>query len=184
VPDGARPLRTVFLDRDGVINRKAPEGSYVTSWEEFAFLPGALDGLAALADAGLRTIVVTNQRGIARGAMTLADLEAIHARMRDAVAQAGGRIDAIYFCPHEGPCLCRKPAPGMLLDAARDHGLSLPESAIVGDRAHDVEAGAAVGTRCVLVRGYDEPCPPVDYVADDLRDAARWLVAAAAAGAP
>ena len=108
-PDGPRRPSAVFLDRDGVINRKAPEGEYVTRWSEFAFLPGALDALRALAGAPVRVVVATNQRGIARGRMTAGDLAAIHARMRGAVLEAGGRIDAIYHCPHEGGCDCRKP---------------------------------------------------------------------------
>jgi len=179
VRDDSRPLRAVFLDRDGVINRKAPENSYVTSWAEFEFLPRALDGIALLTGSDLRTIVVTNQRGIARGALTEADLADIHARMAEAVSSAGGRIDAIYHCPHEGPCRCRKPQPGMLLDAARDLGFDPADAALIGDRAHDMAAAAAVGARAVFVRGYDEPIPAVDYVADDLFDAAQWLVARA-----
>jgi D-glycero-D-manno-heptose 1,7-bisphosphate phosphatase len=180
VAEGAQRLTTVFLDRDGVINRKAPEGEYVTSWAEFAFLPGAPEGIALLTAAGLRTVVVTNQRGIARGRMTEADLADIHDRMRLELARTGGRIDAVYHCPHAGECSCRKPAPGMLTAAARDLGFSLAESALVGDRAHDIEAAAAVGALRVLVRGYDEPAPAVDYLADDLLDAARWLTARAA----
>src|ERR1700750_861845 len=94
------PVSAVFLDRDGVINRKRPEGSYVTSWGEFELLPGALEALALLARADTPVIVVTNQRGIARGRMTEADLDDIHARLRAAVSAAGGRLDAIYHCPH------------------------------------------------------------------------------------
>lgn len=173
----ARRLTTVFLDRDGVINAKAPEGDYVKSWSEFNFLPGALDGLRALAEHGLRIVVVTNQRGIARGVMTEDDLADIHARMRSAVESAGGRIDAIYHCPHAGGCNCRKPAPGMLYAAARDHpNLRLEHSALIGDRVHDMQAAAAVGARRVYLRGSDEPLPAVDHVADDLLEAASWLV--------
>lgn len=176
-------LTTVFLDRDGVINRKAPEGSYVTSWAEFEFLPGALDGLRLLAEHDLRVIVVSNQRGVGRGRIRPVDLADIHERMRAEAERAGGRIDAVYFCPHlEAGCACRKPAPGMLLDAARDFpGLRLELSALVGDRAHDMEAAAAVGAMRVLVRGFDEPMPPVDHAADDLAGAAAWLVARASA---
>ena len=120
----ARPshVSAVFLDRDGVINRKRPEGSYVTSWDEFELLPGALEALALLAKTGARVIVVTNQRGIARGRMTGDDLEEIHTRLRATVSAAGGRLDAIYHCPHEGPCRCCKPEPGMFEDAAADLG--------------------------------------------------------------
>ena len=170
-------LSAVFLDRDGVINRKAPEGEYVTSWEGFAFLPGALEGLALLAAGDVPIVVVTNQRGIARGRMTEADLADVHARMRAAVERAGGRIDAIYHCPHEGGCDCRKPGTGMFELAARDLGVDLAASAVVGDRASDMLAAERIGALRVLVAGYDEPMPAVDHVADDLVGAARWLYA-------
>lgn len=178
MPDAAfRRLTTVFLDRDGVINAKAAEGDYIKSWSEFAFLPGALDGLRLLAEHDLRTVVVTNQRGIARGVMSERDLDDIHARMRAAVAEAGGRIDAIYFCPHEGGCECRKPSPGLLRAAARDDArLRFEQSALVGDRAHDMQAAAAVGALRIYVRGFDEPHPDADYVAADLLDAVTVLV--------
>jgi D-glycero-D-manno-heptose 1,7-bisphosphate phosphatase len=169
-------LSAVFLDRDGVVNRKAPEGDYVTSWPGFEFLPGALEGLRILAEAGPPVVVVTNQRGIARGRMTEADLADIHVRMSAAVAEAGGRIDAIYHCPHEGGCDCRKPATGLFERAARDLGIELDSAAVIGDRASDMEAAAAIGALRVLVRGHEEPMPPVDHVADDLPSAASWLL--------
>ena len=173
-----RRVTTVFVDRDGVINRKAPEGSYVETWDDFEFLPGALEGLRVLTEHGLRVVVASNQRGVGRGRVREEDLRDIHDRMRAHVAQAGGRIDALYHCPHAGEdCDCRKPRPGMLHAAARDlPGLRLEESAMVGDRAHDMQAGEAVGAVRVLVRGFDEPMPPVDHVADDLLGAAHWLV--------
>ena len=173
-----RRVTTVFVDRDGVINRKAPEGSYVETWDDFEFLPGALAGLRVLTEHGLRVVVASNQRGVGRGRVREEDLRDIHDRMRAHVAQAGGRIDALYHCPHAGEeCECRKPRPGMLRAAARDlPGLRLEESAMVGDRAHDMQAGGAVGAVRVLVRGFEEPMPPVDHVADDLLGAALWLV--------
>jgi D-glycero-D-manno-heptose 1,7-bisphosphate phosphatase len=177
LPEGPRRPEAVFLDRDGVINRKAPEGEYVLDWSAFEFLPGALDGLRLLAAAPVTIVVATNQRAIARGALTEAGLAEIHARMRAAVTAAGGRIDAVYHCPHAGGCDCRKPAPGMLLQAARDLGFDLRRSAMVGDRAHDMEAAAAVGALRVLVEGFDEPRPDVDHVAADLADASSWLLA-------
>ena len=121
--------------------------------------------------------MATNQRGIARGRMTEADLAVIHARMREEVARAGGRIDAIYHCPHAGGCACRKPAPGMLRDAARDLGLSLARTAMVGDRAHDMDAARAVGARLVMVAGdQDAPPPDVERVVPDLLGAVDYLL--------
>jgi D-glycero-D-manno-heptose 1,7-bisphosphate phosphatase len=107
--------RAVFLDRDGVINRKAPEGRYVTRWEDFHVLPGVVEGIKLLNRTGFCVIVVTNQRCVAKGLMTLSDLENIHQRMCDLLARAGATVDAIYYCPHalEPSCSCRKPAPGM-----------------------------------------------------------------------
>jgi D-glycero-D-manno-heptose 1,7-bisphosphate phosphatase len=174
LPD--RPRRAVFLDRDGVINRKAAEGDYVKSWTEFEFLPTALEALAVLARQPVRVVIVTNQRGIALGNMTKEDLDDIHSRMLAAVSDAGGRIDAVYYCPHDGGCQCRKPAPGMLTEAARDLGLDLRRSALVGDRMEDMAAAATVGALKVLV---GDPKPgrlDVDHSAHDVLAAARWLL--------
>jgi D-glycero-D-manno-heptose 1,7-bisphosphate phosphatase len=168
-------VSAVFLDRDGVINEKAREGEYVTSWERFRFLPHALEGLGALASLRVPVIVATNQRGIARGAMAETDLADIHARMLDAVAAAGGRIDAVYHCPHEGGCDCRKPLPGMFLAAAREHGLALERSVVIGDRRADMDAAAAIGARGVLITGSGEPPLPGEDVAEDLLAAARLV---------
>src|SRR5271168_5223876 len=117
--------RAVFLDRDGVINRKPPEGDYVTRWEDFHILPGVAEGIVHLKQAGFRVIVVTNQRCVAKGLLSVAELEKMHQQMSDLLAQSGAAIDGIYYCPHEMEprCDCRKPAPGMLLDAASDHGI-------------------------------------------------------------
>ena len=143
---------TVFLDRDGVINRKQPEPLYVTRWEEFEFLPGALAGLAELAKMDAQIVVVSNQRGIARGVYTEETLADIHARMKSAIEAAGGRIDAIYYCPHEGGCECRKPGTGMFERAAREvPGVDLAHSVVVGDNVCDIEAAARLGCPSVLV---------------------------------
>lgn len=100
-----RKFSAIFLDRDGVINRKAPEGDYVKSWSEFEFLPGALEGLRMLGSLAERLIVVTNQRGVALGRMSERALHNIHEKMLAAVQEAGGRLDAVYYCPHEqGAC--------------------------------------------------------------------------------
>lgn len=163
----------VFLDRDGVINRKAPEGSYVTSWGEFEFLPGALEGLARLARSAVPIVVVTNQRGIARGRMTEGDVADIHARMRSAVAAAGGRIDAVYHCPHDVGCRCRKPEVGMFQDAEADLGIALEESVVIGDQPSDMLAAERIGALRILIAADGEA--DADHVAAHLDDAVTWL---------
>lgn len=162
----------VIVDRDGVLNEKAPRAEYVRSWAEWRWIPGALEALALLRDAGYRVIVVSNQAGVARGAMTRDDLDAIHDRMRREVIEHGGRIDDLYVCPHDWDegCACRKPKPGMLLDAQRDHALDLTRTPFIGDDERDGEAAAAAGAPSVLVSG-----------ADGLLSAVRDLIAAPAA---
>ena len=165
-------LTTVFLDRDGVINVSPAEGDYVESWSEFAFAPGAVDAVARLRGAGLRVVVVTNQRGVALGRMSAADVEDIHARM----LAAGLQADRVYYCPHgKGECDCRKPLPGMLERAAREvPGVSLGRSAaIVGDSESDMEAGRAVGAVLVKV---GEASSPVDFECGSLAEAVDWLL--------
>ncbi|GAB4434876.1 MAG: D-glycero-beta-D-manno-heptose 1,7-bisphosphate 7-phosphatase [Anaerolineae bacterium] len=143
--------RAVFLDRDGVIN--ANRDDYVKTWDEVEILPGALEALARLAQTGYRVVLTSNQSPIGRALVTTEAVEAIHARLRARIEAAGGRLDAIYFCPHrpEDGCPCRKPAPGMLLQAARDLDLSLADSYMVGDALSDVEAGQRAGATAILV---------------------------------
>lgn len=143
----------VILDRDGVLNKKPPKAHYVRAWHEFEWLPGAKEALHLLAEAGYRVIVVSNQAGIARGAMTEADLTHIHERMNAEVAKAGGHIDAVYFCPHDwdGGCECRKPKPGMLFQAQRDFDLDLSRTFFIGDDERDAQAAEAAGCLSVLV---------------------------------
>lgn len=149
----ARFPAAVFLDRDGVINRKAPEGEYICHWGEFAFLPGVFEAIARLHDAGYLVFVFTNQRGVALRRMTLEALETIHQRMCDALAAAGAPIEAVFVCPHglDDGCPCRKPKPGMLLEARARYGVDLTRSIVIGDSQSDLEAGRAVGARAYLV---------------------------------
>ena len=145
--------RAAFLDRDGVINRKAPDGQYVTRWDDFHFLPGVSEAIAQLNQAEFSVIVVTNQRCIAKGLITQPDLDSLHKRMSDHLASAGAKVDAIFFCPHEvdPPCSCRKPAPGMLLEAARSRHLDLAASWMIGDSAADIQAGKSAGCKTARV---------------------------------
>ncbi|MFN8397958.1 MAG: HAD family hydrolase [Bacteroidia bacterium] len=144
---------TLFLDRDGVLNRRIRD-DYVRTWAEWEWLPEVLEALAELSKRFGQLVVVTNQRGIARGFYTEADLAGIHAKMKADVEAAGGRIDAVYFCPHdkEEGCDCRKPEPGMILKAAKElPGVDLKRSLLVGDSLSDMQAAKAAGIPAVFV---------------------------------
>jgi D-glycero-D-manno-heptose 1,7-bisphosphate phosphatase len=174
---------TVFCDRDGTINRKAPEGEYVLSADQLVLLDGAAAAIARLRSAGARVVVVTNQRGVALGRMTLDDLASVHRELAARLAGAGAELDAIYACPHErGACDCRKPGPGMFLRAVEDEpSIHLEGSAMVGDSITDVEAGARLGMTTVLLadssrREIPEGQAP-NHVAATLAEAADWLLA-------
>ena len=145
--------RTILLDRDGVLNQKAPKAEYISSPGQFIWLPGALDALRQLKDSGYRVILISNQAGIARGKITRDQLHAVEDKMRQEAEAAGGKIDAIYVCPHhwDEDCPCRKPKPGMLFQAQREHHLDLSRVWFLGDDERDVEAGVAAGCKTGLV---------------------------------
>jgi D-glycero-D-manno-heptose 1,7-bisphosphate phosphatase len=177
--------RAIFLDRDGVINFN--RDSYVTSWQEFVFLPGVFAPLRQLAESCLAVVVVSNQSAVARGLISTAELETIHRQMIEAVEHQGGRLDAVFYCPHhpEEGCSCRKPQPGLLLRAAAHLDLDLSSSFVVGDAESDVEAALNAGCKPVLVltgRGQDQltGMPPQlvaqCHVAKDLGAAVAWIV--------
>jgi D-glycero-D-manno-heptose 1,7-bisphosphate phosphatase len=183
-PASAR-LKVVFLDRDGVINRDSPD--YIKSWAEFEFLPGSLAAMARLTRAGFTLMLITNQSAVARGMISRAGLGRLHQRLHAAVAQKGGRVKEIFYCPHhpnEG-CSCRKPKIGMLQQAAAKYGLDLAETVFVGDSAKDIDCARAGGCgKSILVRTGNGPSAlaaltrrgqPPDYVADDLLDAACFI---------
>jgi D-glycero-D-manno-heptose 1,7-bisphosphate phosphatase len=146
------PKAAVFLDRDGVINRDRPD--YVKSWEEFEFLPGVLEAFRVLASGPHLVVVISNQSCIGRGLVSRGTVDEIHARMTEAVRRSGGRIDAVYYCPHrpDEDCPCRKPRPGLILAAARELDIDLAASWLVGDDMRDLETAKAAGVRPVLVR--------------------------------
>ncbi|MCA1960592.1 MAG: HAD family hydrolase [Desulfomonile sp.] len=152
------PRSAVFLDRDGVINVRRPEVEYVTEVAQFDFLPGALEALALLSELGFALVVVTNQRGIAREMMTEDDLAAVHAYMKAEALKRGVRFDGIYHCPHDTfeQCSCRKPEPGMILEAAEDLEIDLTRSYMVGDSLSDIEAGRRAGVRAVQITDGEE----------------------------
>jgi D-glycero-D-manno-heptose 1,7-bisphosphate phosphatase len=148
--------RAAFLDRDGVVN---VDRAYVHRWEDFAFVAGAPEAMRRLGDAGWQLVIVTNQSGIARGLYTEAAYQALTRRMLEALAAQGVQVLDVYHCPHHPAgqvpalaidCDCRKPAPGLLLRAAREHDLDLAQSILVGDKPSDIEAARAAG----LARAY------------------------------
>jgi D-glycero-D-manno-heptose 1,7-bisphosphate phosphatase len=153
-----RNLRTIFLDRDGVLNKKLPEGRYVSSWGEFQVLPGVPEAVARLNRAGLLVLVVTNQRGIALGRYSAADVDAIHILFQDFLAARGAHVDGFYFCPHDkAQCNCRKPLPGMFEQARTDFPeITAATSVMIGDSWSDIEFGRRLGMLTVFIGGDPE----------------------------
>jgi D-glycero-D-manno-heptose 1,7-bisphosphate phosphatase len=151
-------IRTVFLDRDGVINEKAPEGEYICSPAEFHVLPGVPESIARMNRMGLRVVVVSNQRGIAKGLYATEDVEAIHSALQELLARYGARIDAFFICPHDkDECRCRKPMPGMFDQAVKTFpGVRADESVMIGDSLVDVEFGRRLGMPTILIEGDPE----------------------------
>ena len=145
----------MFLDRDGILNEKMPEGQYVTRREDFRILPGVPQALRRLNEAGLLVIVVSNQRGIARGLYTAADVEAIHAEFQRSLRSAGARVDAFLICPHDkGQCNCRKPLPGLFEQAqAKFPAITAATSVMIGDSLSDIEFGRRLGMTTIFIDG-------------------------------
>ena len=148
-----KPKKIVLLDRDGVINKKAPKAEYVKTWSEFQFIPGALDAIAELTQKGYGLYILTNQPGIARESLSENDLHDIHEHMLTEIREKGGEIAGIYVCPHgwDDGCECRKPKPGMLFQAAREHRFDLTKAVYVGDDGRDGEAAEAADTQFIMV---------------------------------
>ena len=172
--------RFVLLDRDGTL---IVERNYLCDPDGVELLPGTAAGLRQMAALGLGLIVASNQSGVGRGYFGVAEVEAVNQRMRDLLRAGGVELDAIYYCPHAPAdgCPCRKPRPGLVERAAREHGFAPREAIVIGDQPCDVELARCVGATAVLVRtGYGagverkEGCAP-DLVADDLEAAARAI---------
>jgi D-glycero-D-manno-heptose 1,7-bisphosphate phosphatase len=146
-----RTLKLIVLDRDGVINHDSAH--FIKSPDEWRPIPGSLEAIARLNHAGYRVVVATNQSGIGRGLFDMATLNLIHEKMHKALALAGGRVDAVFFCPHTGDsdCECRKPKPGMLREISQRYAVDLADVPVIGDSLRDLQAAEAVGAKPMLV---------------------------------
>lgn len=145
--------RCVFLDRDGVINVKAAPGDYICRWSEFRFVSGIVNWIRLFKALGFLVIVVTNQRGVARGSISPTDLEEIHRRMCEELERAGAPVDGVLCCPHdEGVCACRKPLPGLVFDAERQWNIDLSSSLLIGDSDIDRQLAQNCEMSFALVR--------------------------------
>jgi len=160
--DIPRALSTIFLDRDGVLNEKMPEGTYVRSAADFHPLPGAAEAISKLNRAGVRVVVVSNQRGIARGLYTATDVNAIHTAFQKYLEGFGARVDGFYFCPHDKEqCNCRKPLPGLFEQALAEFPqITAAASAMLGDSLSDIEFGRRLGMLTVFIAGEAEHRSP------------------------
>lgn len=165
------------MDRDGTLNRKAPEGRYITTLAEFVLLPEVLPALAKLYERGFKLFVVTNQRGITRGQVSLENLSQIHRYLSEQVESAGARVERIVVCPHEiaEDCECRKPKPGMILRLAAEHQLDLARSWLIGDSVSDVAAGRRAGCHTAYIGITD--CAEADISGSSLVSVVDQLLA-------
>lgn len=174
----------IFLDRDGVINVDAGNG-YVDNWKRFRFLPGSLEALRLLRENGYKVVVVSNQAGVAKGLYSLKELHAMTRRIKRAVEAHGGKLTAVYYCPHqrEDDCSCRKPKTGLFRKAKKRFGMTFRESVLVGDSMVDIAAGKALRCQTILVLSGREALShraewsvKPDRVQKNLLEAVRWVL--------
>ncbi|TFG91804.1 MAG: D-glycero-beta-D-manno-heptose 1,7-bisphosphate 7-phosphatase [Syntrophobacterales bacterium] len=177
----------VFLDRDGTINE---EVGYLDSLGKLRIFPAAFDAVRMINESGMKVVVVTNQSGVARGLFDEAFVKELHEHIDTTFKSKGARIDRFYYCPHHPPegigryvvsCSCRKPEPGMLLQASEDLAIDLPASYMVGDTARDIGSANRAGATGILVKtGYGKEVAPsgirAAYIAEDILDAAQWIL--------
>ena len=182
-------MKLVILDRDGVINQDS--ANFIKNPNEWIALPGSLEAIALLNQSGFRVAIATNQSGIARGLFDMTTLNAIHDKMYRALAQIGGRIDAMFYCPHaaDDNCSCRKPKTGMIEDIARRFSVNLGEIFAVGDSLRDLQAFADAGCKPILVRSGkgeetlaegqlpNKQLPSNTLIFADLNEAAQHIIA-------
>lgn len=180
-----KKAKAVFVDRDGVINEDPGEAYYVRNWEAFKFQPGVAEAIKRLNDAGYRVYVVSNQSGIARGEVRWEELGRITLKMNAELEKKGARVDGVFYCPHDDrdACACRKPKPGLFLQAAEKGGIDLAASFNVGDSERDIEAGKAAGIPSILVLCGKTKAAHVgsfkvlpDKVKINLSDAVQWIL--------
>ena len=178
--------KVVFVDRDGTINQDS--AAYIKDWSEFEFLPRSIEALHDLTAAGFTIIVITNQSAVGRKLISTVGLDRIHSNMKAAVKSGGGDISDIFLCPHlpDDNCECRKPAPGLIMQAHQKYHIDLPASVMIGDSARDIESAhnAGCGYSILVKTGHYQEAQmrladmnlDVDYVAADLYDAAKWVM--------
>lgn len=149
-----KPKKVILLDRDGVINKKPGKAEYVKNWDEFEFLPGAIEGLKLLTKKKYEIFIVSNQAGIGRGMMTEENLKETHGKFLEICKKEGIDIKETYYCPHDWDdgCFCRKPKPCMLFKAAADHNFDLTRAIFIGDDERDVQAGQSAGCKTILIQ--------------------------------
>ena len=178
-------MKIILLDRDGVINQDSDK--FVKSIDEFILIPGSVDAIANLSQAGFKVVVCTNQSGLGRGLFTMEALNEMHEKLHQSVEQAGGEVDVIMFCPHtaEANCLCRKPKPGMILDICERFNVEdISQVAMIGDSIRDLQAIDNVGGIPILVKTGNgkktlakETLPAGTLVFDDLLPASEDIIA-------
>jgi len=169
--------KTIFLDRDGVINTKPPVHDYVKTKEGFEFLPRVSQAIRRLNEAGFRVVIVSNQRGVARGVISPEQLDSVNAHMLSELERHGAKIDEIYICPHEaGACNCRKPDIGLFLQAEADVPVDKQESYMIGDMESDIQAGRRYGVKTILIREQKDLDFGQDVTFASLDEAAKAIV--------
>lgn len=169
-------IRCIFFDRDGIVNQH-PGPGYVERWEDFHLLPEFVESLRLISRKGYAAVVVSNQRGVALGIMTAAVVDDMHRRLRAVLKEQHGlELLDILYCPHDrNQCECRKPKPGMILEAARRHNIDLAQSWMIGDSVKDVEAGKAAGCRTTVLVNATTTSPQADYRVADMAELSAQL---------
>ncbi len=169
-------IKAIFLDRDGVINLKALPHEYIEKAEDFIFLPKVIEALRILNEKGYKLFIVTNQRGISRGKMNIANLEKIHNKMLSELSNNGVEIMDIRFCPHgEGECNCRKPKTGMVDDLRDLYNINMESSWMIGDSLSDMELGRNIGIKTIFIGEMKELSSLCDYYFFDLFLASKFI---------